>query len=74
MVLFGSILHIKSKSIERAFQRHIIRTISTSNEGDMSVAKSVRRLGAVAERSPRSQERPPRAANVRPDLENDRPK
>ena len=42
LVLFGSILHIKSKSVERAFQRHIIRAISTSKEGDMSVAKSVR--------------------------------
>ena len=45
LVLFGCILHIKSKSVKRAFQRHIIRAISTSNEGDMSVAKSVRSIG-----------------------------
>ena len=60
LVLFGSLFHIKSKSIERAFQRHIIRAISTSNEGAMSVSKSVRRL--IAGRSPRIGERPPKVA------------
>ena len=60
LAVFGSTLHIKSKSIERASQRHIIRVISTSNEGDMSIAKSVRRL--IAGRSPRIGKRPPKVA------------
>ena len=53
------IMHIKLKIFERAFQRRIIREIPTSNEGVMTVSKSVNaekrarapwrpRLGAVA--------------------------
>ena len=84
LVLFGSVLHIKSKSIERALQRHIIRAISTRNEGAMSVSKSMRRL--IAGRSPRIGERAQNWRTTaqssvwtdlqpvdRPDLANDRP-
>ena len=44
--LLWGLFHIISKIVERAFQQHSIRTFSNSNEGDMSVAKSVRRKTA----------------------------
>ena len=44
LAVLYSILHIKLKIFERAFQRHIICVILTNNEGDMVFRKSARRV------------------------------